>query len=175
MALMSGKAESGAGSACFVRRRASDGAYWNVVGFAFEAYQAGNVGQYGIPAGEQVASSGWYTADDPAPAVEGDYELIVKAGANLAASDLEPGSRWHERVPAAAPTAAQNAAAWGARELGNGRTADMFLMGYANRIDFAADGLSATLYSFDDVTVLQELDATRLPTSVGGLRSVAPA
>lgn len=73
------------------------------------------------------------------------------------------------------PTAAANAAAWGSRVLGNGRTADMFLQGLTNRIAFSADGLTATLYSTDDTTPLVEMVATRLATTVGALRSVDPA
>jgi hypothetical protein len=66
------------------------------------------------------------------------------------------------------------AAAWGARDIGDGRTADMFLQGLTNRIAFSADGLSYTLYATDDTTALATGTAARLTTSVGGLRSVDP-
>jgi hypothetical protein len=72
------------------------------------------------------------------------------------------------------PTAAANAAAWGASVVGNSRTRDMYLQGLSNKIAFAADGLTYTLYASDDTTVLFSGTATRLATSVGGLRSVDP-
>jgi hypothetical protein len=78
-------------------------------------------------------------------------------------------------VWAFAPSAERIAAVWGSRSLGNGRTADMFLQGLTNRIDFAADGLSGTLYATDDTTALVTFTATRLGDSVGGLRSLNPA
>lgn len=73
------------------------------------------------------------------------------------------------------PTAAAIAAAWGSRVLGNGRTADMYLQGLTNKVEFAADGLTATLYSTDDTTPLATFTSTRLATTVGGLRSLDPA
>jgi hypothetical protein len=75
---------------------------------------------------------------------------------------------------AALPTADQNATAWGARDIGNGRTADMYLQGLCNLITFSADGTTWTLYSTDDATPLYTGTSTRLATTVGGLRSINP-
>jgi hypothetical protein len=75
----------------------------------------------------------------------------------------------------APPTAAENATAWGARVIGNARTADMYLQGLTNKIDFAADGLSWTLYGTDDATPIATGSATRLGDSIGGLRGADPA
>ncbi len=73
------------------------------------------------------------------------------------------------------PTAAQNATAWGSSVIGNGRTRDYFLQGGSNKITFAADGLSYTVYMTDDTSVLYTGISTRLATTVGGLQSVDPA
>jgi hypothetical protein len=67
------------------------------------------------------------------------------------------------------------ATAWGASVVGNSRTRDMYLQGLTNKIAFAADGLTYTLYASDDTTTLFTGTATRLATTVGGLRSVDPA
>jgi hypothetical protein len=55
-----------------------------------------------------------------------------------------------------------------------GRTVSEYLQGYTNKVVQSADGLTFTLYASDDLTVLQTFDATRLATTVGGLRSVTP-
>lgn len=98
--------------------------------------------------------------------------LLVKAKTDLipaspaavgSAMTLEAGER------------AAIAAAWGARVLGNSRTADMFLQGLTNRIEFAADGLSFTVYATNDTDPLVAGVATRLAADVGGLRSINPA
>jgi hypothetical protein len=72
------------------------------------------------------------------------------------------------------PTAAAIASAWGSSVVGNGRTRDYFLQGGANKVGFAADGLTFTVYSTDDLTPLYTGTATRLASNVGGLRSVDP-
>jgi len=74
----------------------------------------------------------------------------------------------------ALPTAAENATAWGASIIGNSRTRDYFLQGGANKVSFAADGLSFTVYGTDDTTELYTGTSTRLATTVGGLRSIDP-
>lgn len=74
-----------------------------------------------------------------------------------------------------ADAAAEIAAAWGASVVGNGRTRDYFLQGGCNKVTFGADGLSFTVYSTDDATVLYTGVSTRLAGTVGGLRSVDPA
>jgi hypothetical protein len=79
-----------------------------------------------------------------------------------------------DAIQAGLPTAAENAAAWGASVVGSGRTRDYYLQGGTNLIAFAADGLSWTLYATDDATPLQAGTATRLAASVGGLRGVDP-
>lgn len=66
-------------------------------------------------------------------------------------------------------------AAWGASVVGNGRTRDMYLQGMTNKVSFAADGLSWTLYSTDDTTPLFTGSSVRLGAAVGGLREVDPA
>lgn len=107
---------SGAGSGVFVRRRRSDGAWWNTSGTpAFEAYNGSNVANYAIQAVENPSGSGDYTATDPTPAVEGFYRFFVQAGSSFAASDLSsglqyenaggPGSADMEYVLGTAPTA----------------------------------------------------------------------
>jgi hypothetical protein len=75
----------------------------------------------------------------------------------------------------APPTAAAIATAWGARELSGGVTADDYLQGYLPKIVFDATGLTATIYAGDETTVVQSLTATRLATSVGGVRTIDPA
>lgn len=64
---------------------------------------------------------------------------------------------------------------WGASIIGDGRSRDYFLQGGANRIAFAADGLTFTVYSTDDLTPLYTGTSTRHSAAVGGLRSVDPA
>jgi hypothetical protein len=102
-------------------------------------------------------------------------------GAALAATALSSATWTNTRAgyidnlsAGAVPTASQIATAWGVRDLGYGVTADEYLQGYLPRVVFAADGLTATVYCGDDTTVLQSLTATRLQTTVGGLRSTDP-
>ena len=72
------------------------------------------------------------------------------------------------------PTAVENAAAWGARVIGDARTADMFLQGLVNRLEFSADGTTWILYGTDDTTPLVSGVAVRLGDSINGLRSTNP-
>lgn len=74
----------------------------------------------------------------------------------------------------APPTAAANATAWGDRVIGNGRTADLYLQGATNKVTFAADGLSWTLYDSLDTTPIYSGTSDRLATSVGGLKGIDP-
>jgi hypothetical protein len=97
MAVMTGYAEAGLSNPKFIRRRASDGAWWYVTGSAFEAYNAAHIASYGIAAAQDGAT-GVYTATDPAPAVSGDYVLVAAAGASLAASDVAANARWQDSV-----------------------------------------------------------------------------
>ncbi len=66
------------------------------------------------------------------------------------------------------------AAAWGASVVGNSRTRDMYLQGLTNKLEYAADGATWTLYSTDDTTSLATGTASRLGTTVGGLRAMDP-
>jgi hypothetical protein len=94
--LMTGYAESGITTAKFVRRRASDGAFWNTSGTpAFEAYNASNIAQYGI-AGTETGATGIYTATDPSDSTAGDFLFVKAAGSNLVVSDLTNGLRWQD-------------------------------------------------------------------------------
>ncbi len=74
----------------------------------------------------------------------------------------------------ASPTVADIAAGIVAYDLGNGRTVSYFLQGGTNKVTFAANGLSYTVYSTDDTTPLYTGTSTRLAASVGGLRSIDP-
>lgn len=92
--LMTGYAETGLSNPKFVRRRASDGAWWSTAGTpAFESYNASNIASYGITAAE-TGSTGVYTATDPAETTTGDYVLVAAAGASLAVSDVATNVRW---------------------------------------------------------------------------------
>lgn len=109
MGTLFGIAESGLGSAgAFVRRRASDGAYWSTSGTpAYEAYAAGHIANYAIAATETGAGTGQYTAADPdSAATEGDYLLVKMSGSGgavLAQADLAA-ARWQDRVRASSIT-----------------------------------------------------------------------
>ncbi len=65
-------------------------------------------------------------------------------------------------------------AAVSAYDIGNGRTVGYYLQGGANKISFAADGLTFTVYDTTDAVALYTGTSTRLATTVGGLRSVDP-
>lgn len=104
--LMIGQAETGLSHPKFVRRRASDGYWWNTAGTpAFEAYSAGNIAGYGIAAIE-TGATGTYTATDPADTTPGDYLLVAAAGASLAVSDVANNTRWQDAAGVTPPTAA---------------------------------------------------------------------
>ncbi len=91
--LMTGYAETGLLHPQMIRRRKSDGAFWN--GAAFEAYNASNIATYGIAAAE-TGVTGVYTATDPADTVAGDFLLIAAAGASLVVSDVATNLRWQD-------------------------------------------------------------------------------
>lgn len=91
-----------------------------------------------------------------------------------AVSEIQSGLATAAAV-AALPTAAQNAAAWGASVVGNGRTRDYFLQGGMNKVESGAAGTAFTVYATDDSTPLYTATGVRLATSVGGLRSIDPA
>jgi hypothetical protein len=78
---------------------------------------------------------------------------------------------------AALPTAAQNAAAWGVSVLPGALdpsyTRDYFLQGGVVQITSDAPGTTFTVVGADGTT-LATMPATRLSTSVGGLRAVGP-
>ena len=92
----------------------------------------------------------------------------------LANLDVAVSTRLASASYTAPPSAAAIASAWGSSVVGNGRTRDMYLQGYTNKIEQSTDGLLITVYSWDDTTVLQEIDATRFPTTVGGIKNVTP-
>lgn len=77
------------GRTCYAQVRNSVGQIWN--GASFEAYSAGNIGTYDIPATEQ-GSSGFYTAPMPAVAA-GVYNVLAREqiGGSPAESDLTIG------------------------------------------------------------------------------------
>jgi hypothetical protein len=115
-----------------------------------------------------------FTYTTPPTAVQNRQEMdanSVGLAAIFARTDVATSTR---ATVGDIPTASQIATAWGVRDLGYGVTADEYLQGYLPRVVFAADGLTATVYCGDDTTVLQSLTATRLQTTVGGLRSTDP-
>jgi hypothetical protein len=95
--------------------------------------------------------------------VNGVALLIGTGGASLdsipwnAAWDAEVQSEAADAIAAAGiPTAAQNAAAWGARVVGNSRTADFYLQGGINKFAFDVPTAGSwTLYASDDVDPAQ--------------------
>lgn len=104
-----------------------------------------------------------------------DSGAVVVNAAKLGGSTVQvTGAPTNITFPSAIPSDAENAAAWGARDLGNGRTADLYLQGLMNRLEFAADGLSFTLYASDDLTPIYAGTSTRLSAAVGGLRGINP-
>ncbi len=93
---MTGYAETSITTGKFVRRRLSDGAWWNTSGTpAFEAYNAANIASYGTAATE-TGATGVYTATDPSDTTVGDYLFIKAAGASLAVADVATGVRWEQ-------------------------------------------------------------------------------
>jgi hypothetical protein len=103
------------------------------------------------------------------------YSAPVDVSANVTAIKAKT-----DNLPAAPaavgdiPTASQIATAWGVRDLGYGVTADEYLQGWIPKVVFSANGESATVYCADNTTELQTLTATRLQTTVGGLRTTTP-
>lgn len=158
----------------YAQVRNSVNAIWN--GSAFVTYATANIALYAIALTEQGTASGVYVGTFPVVAA-GVYsvEAFVRTGASVAESDASLGSEQVLWSGTARIDAAGLATAWGSRVIGNGRTADMFLQGMTNRVDFAADGSTFTLYSTDDTTPLATGTATRLSSGVGGLRGVDPA
>lgn len=82
-------------------------------------------------------------------------------------------ANWLTAAGLASDAASEIATAWGSRVLGNGRTADMYLQGFMNKVEQSADGLTITIYASDDITPLQEVAATRLATTVGGVKNIS--
>lgn len=163
-----------------------------------EAFNASNWTSYDIAMTEQGAT-GYYTGTFPAVAA-GIYSVEVRrqtGGSPAAAVATDPylgggdvywdGTAVIPLTPAflraALGLASANLdaqfsgvpAAWGASVIGNGRTRDYFLQGGANKVSFAADGLSFTVYATDDTATLYTGTSTRLATTVGGLREIDPA
>lgn len=89
----SGLVATGSGALSFIRRRRSDGFYWN--GAAFEVFTAANIANYGILSSGVGVGTGQYETVDPIPTVEGDYIAVKQAGANLIQTDLANG-RWQD-------------------------------------------------------------------------------
>ena len=75
-------------------------------------------------------------------------------------------------LPAGAVTPAEFAAAWGSRVLGNGRTADYYLMGGMNRTTRSTSAF--TIYSYDDATVLAACALTQ-DGDLDPIESIDPA
>ncbi len=102
---LTGPTTTGIPNPKFVRRRASDGAYWSTAGTpAFEAYNASNIANYGITATE-VGATATYTATDPAGATEGNFLFIAAAGASLVVSDIKNNVQWEDPAGASVSTA----------------------------------------------------------------------
>jgi hypothetical protein len=112
----------------------------------------------------------WLTGEHAVAAVQisAQGQINVRSAVGLAAANLDAQLD-------ALPTAAETAAAWGASVVGNGRTRDYFLQGGCNKIESGAAGTAFTIYMTDDATPLYTATATRLATTVGGLRAVDPA
>lgn len=166
------------GATVYALLRNSTGLVYDFVGLSFVAYATADYARYDLALTEQGTASGYYVGDMPA-VTAGVYSVTVKeqAGGSPAETDVRIGDGEIEWDGTAVPTpgGAAFAAAWGARDLGDGRTADLYLQGLTNRIEFAANGLSYTVYSTDDTTPIATGVATRLAANVGGLRSVNPA
>jgi ActR/RegA family two-component response regulator len=62
-----------------------------------------------------------------------------------------------------------------AKDLGNGRTVAYYLKGGTNKIAFAADGLTFTVYDTDDLTTLYTGTSPRFSTAVRGLQQIDPS
>lgn len=92
MSVMTGYAETGLSYPKFVRRRASNGYFWNTVSEAFEEFDSNNIADYGIVATE-IDETGVYTADDPS-SVLGDYIFIASSGNTLTVVDIATNIRW---------------------------------------------------------------------------------
>lgn len=157
--------------------RNSVGEVWQTTTNTFVAYATADLANYDIPLAEQGAASGYYAGDFPAAIAAGVYAVAVmdRAGVTPAETDEVVGSGSLDWTGAVVSSLSGLPAAWGASVVGGGRTRDYFLQGGANRVDFAADGLTFTVYATDDTTVLYQGTATRLATTVGGLRGIDPA
>lgn len=95
---MTAYAETGITTGKFVRRRRSDGYFWNTSGTpAFEVYNSAHIADYGI-AGTETGATGVYTATDPASTTMGDFLFVKAAGASLAVGDLTTGQRWQDFI-----------------------------------------------------------------------------
>lgn len=162
------------GSTLYAQVRNSVGQIWNTASSVFQAYVTANIADYDVAMTEQGTASGFYSGTFPTGiTTAGTYPVTVyrRVGGSPAETDLVVAAgniEWSGSV-------AGTAAAWGGRALGNGRTADMYLQGLVNKIEFAADGLTATLYSTDDVTPLKTFTATRNPLTLGSLKNLDPA
>lgn len=103
-ALLTGFAETGITTGFFVRRRRSDGFWWNTSTVAWQAYSAAQIANYGT-AGTEVGVTGIYVATDPDDTTEGDFLFVKAAGASLTVADLTTGLRWQDSAGASASTA----------------------------------------------------------------------
>ncbi len=104
-------AESALAHPTFIRFRASDGAWYNVTGSAYEAFNVTNIADYATT-GTENNVTGQYVAADPTPTVAGSFLFVKQSGVNLAVSDVAGGVRWQDYAgPTAstAPTANENA------------------------------------------------------------------
>lgn len=162
------------GNTLYAQVRNSVGQIWNTASSVFQTYVTANIADYDVALTEQGTASGFYAGTFPTGiTTAGTYSVTVlrRAGGSPAETDsvVAAGNiEWSGSV-------ASLSATWGARIIGNGRTADMYLQGLVNKVAFAADGLSATLYSTDDTTPLVTFTATRNPLTLGSLKNLDPA
>ncbi len=97
-AVLTGYGTTGFAHPKFIRRRLSDGFWWNTSGTpGFEAYSAASIANYGI-AGVEVGATGAYTATDPASSTDGDFLAIDAAGASLVVSDVATRNFWQDQA-----------------------------------------------------------------------------
>lgn len=173
--LLFGLDNTGTTTGKFVLQRVSDGFYWSTSSVAFVAIGSEAFANFGIAATEQ-STTGIYVATNPSESTVCVFQFIKAAGASLALSDMVTGRRSGGSAGPGTLTSADMtaiAAAWGASVIANGKTRDYFLQGGIAGISFSADGLTVTVTAADGSTLFTG-PATRLATTIGGLRTVTP-
>lgn len=145
------------------------GLVWD--GAAFAAYSTSNRNSGVILATGRADGS--YVADKPAGAgTDFTYALFSRAGGSAAETDellagpgpFDPGRAFADRL--------LNRSVEGAAD--GATTVSNYLQGYVNKVTQDSTGENITIYRADGVTVLQAVDATRLATTVGGVKNLTP-